>query len=492
MSSIKKNFIYNFGYQILLIILPLVTTPYVSRVLGSEGIGVYSYTFSTAFYFMIFAKLGIDNYGNRSVAQNRNDKNNLSKVFCSIYGMQIITVVIVLTIYSIYTIYWIGYSKIALVQGIYILSTLFDINWLFFGLEEFKLTVTRNAIIKVLTIICVFVFVKSKDDLLLYIFIMSVGVIASQIVLWFFVKKHVYFLIPTINDIKVHLKPNIMLFYPIFVVSIYKMLNKLMLGNISGMSELGIYENAEKIINLPLSAIAALGTVMLPRMSSLANMGDVQTERNMIEKSMIFIILLSSAFMFGIASIAPEFAPIFFGSEFSKTGTLISALSIIIIFIAWANVIRTQYVIPYGKENIYLMTSIFGAITNFIIILILIPPLGAKGAVIGTIIAEIVVSVSQTYFVKDDLAIKDFIKNSFVFIVFGFVMLISVRLVAVYLPLSIFSLFIEILVGALVYSLLIIIYISNSKNEIIVSLVKPFKNKYLRKVTKIVTERTSK
>ena len=142
MNHLKKNIVYQIVYQILLIILPLITTPYVSRVIGVEGLGIYSYSLSIANYFILFAMLGLNNYGSRTIAQVRNDKKKLNKTFWEVYLMQCITALIIIVFYIIFIIYSNNLNKyIYLIQGLSVAATLLDINWFFFGLEEFKLTV---------------------------------------------------------------------------------------------------------------------------------------------------------------------------------------------------------------------------------------------------------------------------------------------------------------------------------------------------------------
>ena len=166
MNSIKENFIYNLIYQILLIILPLITTPYISRVLGSEGVGTYTYTYTVANYFMLAAMLGVKNYGNRSVAAIRDDKQSLSKTFWEIYGLQFLCSAIALGAYFFYVLLFEReYRVIALIQGIYVFSGLLDVSWLFFGTERFKTTVMRNIAIRLINLVCVFVFVRTRADL---------------------------------------------------------------------------------------------------------------------------------------------------------------------------------------------------------------------------------------------------------------------------------------------------------------------------------------
>ena len=148
-SSAKKNFIYSSIYQVLVLVLPLITTPYVSRIFGAENLGVYSYTNTIAQYFVIFAMLGLNNYGNRAVAMARDNQDELDAVFSEIYTMQVVTGILSLVLYLVYALIIAREYKVySMILTLYVLSAVFDINWLFFGLEKFKLTVTRNSIIK--------------------------------------------------------------------------------------------------------------------------------------------------------------------------------------------------------------------------------------------------------------------------------------------------------------------------------------------------------
>lgn len=166
MESVKKNFIYNVVYQILLVILPLITAPYIARTLGATAVGIYSYTNSIAYYFILFAMLGISNYGNISIASVRDNKEKLNKTFSTIYQLQFILFILAIVIYCIYSIFFVSENNlIFILQIFYVASGLLDISWLFFGLEQFKLTVFRNVVIKVITLVAMFLFVKNPDDL---------------------------------------------------------------------------------------------------------------------------------------------------------------------------------------------------------------------------------------------------------------------------------------------------------------------------------------
>ena len=200
----KKNFIYNIIYQILIMILPLITVPYVSRKLGADGIGIYSYTYSIAYYFMIIAMLGLNNYGNRTIAKARDNKENVSKEFCSIYAMQLITSTLMIVSYYIYAcIFNVKYRQITILQSLYVISSMFDINWFYFGIEKFKLTITRNTLIKVLSLILIFSFVKTPNDVWKYTVILAGSTLGSNLILFSFLRKYVKFVKIDRKDISI-------------------------------------------------------------------------------------------------------------------------------------------------------------------------------------------------------------------------------------------------------------------------------------------------
>ena len=272
MSKLQKNFIYNIIYQMLLIALPLVTAPYVSRVLGVSGVGTYSYIYSIAYYFCLFGMLGISNHGNRSIALKKNDSDSLSKTFSSIYIIQFITTGIALIIYFIYIKYFFwGNKVIAYIDTLYLVSYMLDINWFFWGLEEFKLTVTRNMIFKILTAVFTFVLVKSPQDLWKYTLILSMGTLLSQMYLWGYLRRYIKRVKVDFKDVAKHIKPILVLFIPVISYSIYKVMDKIMLGSITDVIQVGLYENAEKIVGIPTGIITAFGTVMMPRISTLTS-----------------------------------------------------------------------------------------------------------------------------------------------------------------------------------------------------------------------------
>ncbi len=458
MNSVKKNYIYSALYEILLILIPLITSPYISRVLGAEQVGIYSYCFSIVSYFMLFARLGIINHGTRSIASASNEyERNI--VFSNLVVVQLCLSILVTLAYIIYlNVFNAQYHLIAVLMILYLISTAFDINWFFFGIEQFKITVSRNIIIKTITTILLFIFVKERTDLWKYVIILSFAQVVGQLSVWPYLKGRVKFVKPNVKSMLLQLMPLFILFIPQIAVSLYKMMDKIMLGSFCAKEQLGYYEYATTIVNLPLGLITSLGTVMLPRISAMMKSGDNKNTILYTEYSLIFAIFISVAFAFGLSSVAPTFVPFYFGKEFEPAVPLVIGLSSTLIFIAWANVIRTQYLIPSNKDKEYIVSLFTGAFINVIVNYILIPRYFAWGAVIGTIVAEITVCVMQTYMSKDYIPIKKFIKECIPFFLMGVSMFACVRIVAkIQFPILV-SLFLQVVSGTLFYMLLVNIY----------------------------------
>lgn len=411
MKSENKNFLLNVAYQMLTYIFPLITVSYISKRLGVDNVGIYSYTYSIVYMFMLVGMLGINNYGNREIAKVRDNREELSREFWSIYRLQLMVVGVMIVGYLSYLFLWCkAYEEIAEIQFLYLVSVCFDINWFYFGLEKFKLTITRNCIIKVLSLVLILCFVKSEGDLAVYTYIMAGSTVASQLYLIFSLHKYVNRVKTTIRDSLKHLKSCLILFVPVLAFGIYRVMDKTMLGSLSTVTELGYYENAERLINIPISVINALGTVMLPRMAYLLEHKTSEDSKKTIYASMKLALLLASVMATGLYLIADDVAVVLFGEQFLKSGSIIKILSVTILASAWANVIRTQYLIPMRMDRIYVTSTVGGAIVNLILNTLLIGKYGSYGACVGTIVAEYFVMLYQTIKVKAELDIDEYAK----------------------------------------------------------------------------------
>lgn len=406
MVSENKNFLMNVAYQLLSYVFPLVTVSYVSQCLGVTNIGTYSYTYSTVYLFLLLGMLGINNYGNREIARVRDDKQACSFIFFSIYKLQLLTVGLASIGYVIYIQCIVSeYEKLFWLQAIYLFSACLDVNWFYFGLEKFKLTITRNCIIKVASLILILFFVRTEADLAQYTVIMAGSTFLSQLYLILILHRYIVNVHTTLHDSLHHLRGCCILFIPVLAFGIYRVMDKTMLGAMATVTELGYYENAERLINIPISIINALGTVMLPRMSYLLKNHSEESTKT-IYASMKLALLLSCMMAAGIFLVSNDIVVVLFGYDFYKSGEIIRILSITIFASAWANVIRTQYLIPSGKDTIYVISTIGGAVVNLLLNIVLIPQYGAYGACLGTIAAEYFVMIYQTVKVRKVLEIK--------------------------------------------------------------------------------------
>lgn len=459
----KKNFIYNAIYQILVLILPLITMPYISRKLGADGVGIYSYTYSIVYYFMICAMLGLNNYGNRTIAKARDNKEKLSKEFWGIYIMQLVTSILMTTFYIGYVfIFDNKYKTIAIIQTLYMLSTMLDINWFFFGIEKFKLTITRNMLVKILSLILIFLFVKTENDVWIYTLILAGSTLLSNALLFPFLKRYINKTKLTVKDVTKHIKPNLMMFLPVIAVSIYNTMDKIMLGAMSNVTEVGYYENASKIVSVPTMIIVALGTVMLPRASNMISNNQEEKVKELLKKTVPFAMFLALPMAFGVFAIGKDFSILFFGEGFEKTGHLIRLLSINVIFLSWGNVIRTEYLLPKEKDGIYITSAFLGAAINFIMNCIFIPKYSSIGACIGTITAEFLVAFYQTYMLRKDLNIGEYMKDSIPFLIKTLSMFAGVIIVGKIVDTRFAKICMQIIVGGGIYVILNYNYISKN------------------------------
>ena len=456
-DPLKLNIVYSTAYQVLVLIIPLITAPYVSRVLGATNLGIYSYTQAFANYFVLFAMLGVSNYGNRSIAQVRDNPKLLSKTFWEIYSFQVCVTIAVSAVYILYC--FIAVSQIRaiyLLQFLYVISAGFDINWFFFGIEKFKLTVTRNTVIKIANAILIFVFVKEQSDLAIYTLIMSFGTLVSVIALFPFLPKYISFEKIEIKDVVKHIQPNLTLFIPVIAISLYNIMDKLMLGYLGTSDEVAFYSNSERIAQLPNSIIMAVGNVLMPRMSNLIAAGNKEKSSKLFDKSMTFMIVSSVLLAFGMAAISKVFAPWFYGKEFTKCGMYILWLCPTIVFKSIAGSVRTQLIIPMERDKVYIFSVSAGAIVNLIANYFFIPMYQGLGAVFGTVLAEAVVCSLQVFMTRDVIKYGKYIKYTVACCLFGEGMYLILQRINI--QNAFLNIIVSMMVGAVIYSFLCAIY----------------------------------
>ncbi|KRL87470.1 flippase [Ligilactobacillus apodemi] len=455
--KVIRNYLYNAGYQVLAIIVPLITSPYISRVLHASGVGDNAYTNSIIQYFVMFAALGVGYYGNREIAYVRENRQKMSETFWEIQILKTLTTLGAYLAFVIFVQIYTDYSWYLWVQSINVIAVAFDISWLFMGLEDFKRTVIRNTIVKISSLICIFAFVRDANDVALYIFIVGASTLFGNLILWPYLKG---ILVPvkwrSLHPLK-HFNPTVSLFIPQVATSVYLQLNKTMLGAMIGADYSGFYYNADQIVKMVLTLATSLGTVMLPHMASAFAKGDHKRVNEMLYTSFDFISLLSVAMSFGLAAVSLHLGPYFFGKGFGPVGPAMLIESVVILLIAWSNTVGAQYLLPTNKVKAFTTSVVLGAIVNAIANLPFIYFWGLNGAMYATVLSELVVTGYQLWYVRKLVSMKKLFTNVYKYLFAGIVMFIPVFLIDNAVKTSVISLALEVILGIVIYVVMILI-----------------------------------
>ena len=399
--KVLKNYAYNLSYQLLLIILPIITTPYVTRVFSAKDLGTYGYFNSIVTYFILLATLGVASYGTKEIAANR---KNIPKNFWGIYSLQFGASSLSILLY---TLLCFGVDEmrnpIAYILGVSLISKGLDISWLFQGLEDFRKITTRNIMVKLIGVISIFLLIKSANDLYLYVFLLTIFELVGQLSMWLPARKFIGKPHLDIDYTKYHLKPILLLFLPQIAISLYATLDRTMLGMISSTNDVGIYDQALKLINILLTLVTSLGSVMLPRVSSLLGTGNHKAVNKMHEVSFLIYNLVIFPIMAGMLIVNDDFVQFFLGKDFQDSRYAIAIMIFRMFFIGWTNIMGFQILIPHNKSKEYMISTTAPAIISIGLNLLFLPKLGYIGAAIVSVLTEVLVWAIQLYFTRSYL-----------------------------------------------------------------------------------------
>lgn len=457
-KSIKLNYFFNLAQQILVLLTPLITAPYTSRILGANGIGIYSYALSIISYFTLFSIMGTTTYGQREISYNQDNIEKRTEIFWNIISFRFITTILCLVIYFLMLFSIKEYKYIFYILSINIISAALDISWFFQGLEDFARIVTRNIIIRLWSVIFIFVFVHKKDDLLIYILGLSVSTLVSNLSLWPFLRKLIKK--PVLKNIRPfnNFKTILSLFIPTIAISIYTVLDKTMIGLITKDAyENGYYEQAIKISKMLLTVVTSLGTVMIPRIGYHFEKHDTEIIENYMYRSYQFVWFLGLPLCLGLIAVVENFVPWFYGDGYLPVIPLLQILSLLLLAIGINNVTGVQYLIPSKKQNIFTLTVIIGSVTNLFANAILIPILNSLGAAIASVLAETVIAIVQIIIVRKELKPLNIVKSGINYIISGGIMFLAVVILSKKLMPSPVNTFILVALGIIIYAGILII-----------------------------------
>lgn len=469
--KVLKNYAYNLSYQLLVIILPIITTPYVTRIFSSSDLGIYGYFNSIVTYFILLATLGVNNYGTKEISGHRKE---VRKNFWGIYTLQFRSSMLSMLLYILLCAFVPGMrNPVAYILGISLLSKSLDISWLFQGLEDFRRITIRNTSVRLIGVTSIFLFVKSEKDLYLYVFILSAAELIGQISMWLPAKRYIGKPYIDWANSKKHVKPVIVLFLPQIAVSLYVTLDKTMLGALSSATDVGIYDQALKIINILLTLVTTLGSVMLPRVASLIAEGDHKAVNKMYEISFLIYNLVIFPMIAGILIVKNDFVSFFFGLDFQNARYAIAIMVFRMFFVGWTNIIGVQILIAHNKHREFMLSTTIPAFVSVALNLLLIPPFGYIGASIVAVLTEVLGWCFEMYFAREYLREVSILPAMLKIIIASLVMYGALNLLQIVLH---FSPTLNVLIysgaGGLIYAGLILVLRVVNISELKATLVK--------------------
>lgn len=396
--KVIKNYLYNLSYQILTIILPTIMIPYVTRIFTSEDLGNYGFYNSIVSYFSLFAMLGIGLYGTKQIAS----ASDVSNTFWSIYAIQLIASVLAMSVYviAIFSIPQMS-GMIPLILGITLFSKMIDISWLFAGKEDFKKITLRNVIIRVIGVISIFTLIKSSDDLYRYVFLIVIFDFLGQLVMWVPAKKFLNRPIFNCENIKKNFHPIVLLFLPQVAVSLYVVLDRTLLGLLGSYSDVGIYEQGQKLISILLKVVSSLGAVMLPRVANLLSERRDKEAQNMVKFSFILYNLIIFPMIFGLISINEVFIKLFLGENFQDVKYVLYIIVFNIMLIGWTNILGYQVLVVRNKNKEFMLSTTIPAFVSVAVNITVIPFFGYIGVSITAVVVEVLAFAIQWYYCRN-------------------------------------------------------------------------------------------
>jgi O-antigen/teichoic acid export membrane protein len=464
--SFKKNYLFNLIVQVLTYLIPLITSPYLSRVLTPTGIGTNSFANSIANYFTLIIAFGYLTYGTKEVSRLHESKKEYSVVFWNIVFSRLFLFVLAFPTYFLMAYLW-GFGSsidknVFLIYSLTLVSTLLTITFLFQGLENFKTISLITISVKIVAAVLYFLLVKEPDDLFIYIAIYVSANAAIALLSWIFALRKVER--PHFKDIHIFrsLRSNISYFLPTIAISVYTMLDHTMLGYLSTTEEVGYYEEAYKVISVVTGLVSAISPVILARISALIQEGnEAEVEHKIVQVGELYALIAFPSF-FGIYAIASYFIPAFFGESYVPSVQVLYWLIPLVVIIPISSIIGNAYYVPRDKIKMTTWFLLAGAVVNFTTNFFAIHYMAAQGAAITSLIAESIISLLYVLFSFKKMPYKKIIKTFLkpaiaAVLMFVVLMLLNTFVLDPYVTKNVYKTLIDIGVGVVIYGSLCIL-----------------------------------
>lgn len=465
MKKIVSNILYQGVYQVLKILLPIVTVPIVSKALGPEGIGTFNFVTSIVNMFIMACGLGLATYGTREIALVQDDKKQLSKKFWELEWFNSITVFVVLLIY-LSVVSFLDNRIFYYVSILSIFGSLFDITWFYRGVEDFKKITLADGLIKIVSFVMIYVFVNQKDDLIWYFIIQTSNVLLSQLILWMFIFKYINFVKVSFKDVFKHLRPSISYFIGKIAIRVYTDLNKTVLGIFSTTTMVGYFSNSLQVSTIFRTLIGTFDAVLLPRVTNLTSKNGNKMLQ-VLSYAINFQLFFSIPAMFGIMATNKQIIDWFFGPEFEFIQHTTPWLAPLVIITPLGLLILRLYLIPRNQIKSYNLSVIIGAVVSIITNLLFTPIFHIWGTIAAILISETFVTAIRIIELFRNSGYKFNYFLIFKYFVSGFLMYWVVVKATGHLSSSIVTTLVQGIIGVAVYFILTAIMNANPLLDIL-------------------------
>ncbi|WP_275399972.1 oligosaccharide flippase family protein [Enterococcus faecium] len=450
--KLLTNIFYQGGYQILIIILPIITTPVITSRLSPDSTGTFKYIGSIAQYFILIAGLGLGDYGVREIAKVCTDRDRLSKKF---WEIQLFNLYFSLGTFFIYCfgIFFTSEKLLFSIYGITVFSAVIDISWFFSGLEDFKKITLRNLILKISSFVAIVIFVKNDNDLWIYFLINALSIFLGQVILWVNINRYIDFVKISRKDIWQHFKPALQLFLAKISLVLYNTTSSFLLGILSSMSNVGLYTYSSNLISIASSVLSATNLVMIPRMTSIymSNTNDDEEMLAIFKKMIMIQLYFTIAITFGIFATNVKLIGWFIDEKYKAIEPFVYLFAPSISFQIMQMSVATMWLIPKNEMKEYNTSVLVGGIICIVINFITIPFIGVYGSILAITVAYIFVCIKRFRFMYQNTAFRFDWQQIGLNILCGLIMYILVVYLTKHMPSAISTTGIQVLIGGSVY-----------------------------------------
>ena len=478
--SIKANAVLNIIYTVTNLLFPLITYPYVARILSADGTGRVNFFTAASNYAVMFAALGVSTYGVRAVAKVRDNKKELSDTLTELLLINLIATLCFLVVYAAISLFVPQFSRdpaLCVVNAATIAATHWGMSWLYSGLEQYGYITKRTIVFKLVSLVLIFALIHDRNDYIVYAIILAFASVGSYICNFLYARKLVGFSKLRGLNLQQHISPMLVLFASSLAISVYTNLDTVMLGIMQNDREVGLYTTAVKVKSILLAVVNAISTVLLPRLSYYVSRGDKKEYNESMKKSMGVIFLITFPLTIFFIENALDTVLVLGGNDYVDSALCMKVLMPILIISGFSNIIGNQVLIPLGKDKYFMQAVVCGALADFILNFILIPRYGCVGAAVATLFAE-ALQMSIQFFHGKNIILRNFNSKSLAHTVLSTcIAAVCIALASNLVGITMSNPLVRVIVNAVLYFSIYLVILLLIKNEYAIELVTDLKNR---------------